>query len=77
LTLLIAFRFEIKFKPNEMAQLKATGPLTGTSLQTVDTFRKKIENYSFLLSDKIGRGFSSTVYRGINELTSTEAPNHR
>ena len=66
-----SFSFEIKFKLNEMTQLRTTGPLTGNSQQTVDTFRKKIENYSFLLSDRIGKGFSSTVYRGINELTST------
>ena len=31
--------------------------------------RKKIENYSFSLSDRIGKGYSSTVYKGRNDLT--------
>lgn len=39
--------------------------------QTVEIFRKKIENYSFLMNDRIGKGFSSIVYRGLNDLTST------
>lgn len=33
--------------------------------------RKKIENYSFLLSDRIGKGYSSTVYKGLDDLTGT------
>jgi hypothetical protein len=28
--------------------------------------RKKIENFTFLPTDKIGRGYSSTVYKGEN-----------
>lgn len=31
--------------------------------------RKIIQNYSFQLNDKIGRGYSSTVFRGTNDLT--------
>lgn len=31
--------------------------------------RKKIQNYSFLLTDKIGKGYSSTVYKGLDDLT--------
>ena len=31
---------------------------------------KKIENYSYALSDEIGLGYSSHVYRGKNDLTS-------
>lgn len=54
-----------------MATLRGVDTLTGNSLQTTDFFRKRIENFSFLLSDRIGRGFSSTVYRGLNELTRT------
>jgi hypothetical protein len=34
-------------------------------------YRKKIENFSFLLSDSIGKGYSSTVYKGLNDLTGT------
>lgn len=31
---------------------------------------KKIENYSYALTDEIGLGYSSHVYRGKNELNS-------
>lgn len=31
--------------------------------------RKKIEDYSYGLKDVIGRGFSSVVYKGINDKT--------
>ena len=34
-------------------------------------YRKKIQNYSFLLTDRIGKGYSSTVYRGLDDLTGT------
>lgn len=34
-------------------------------------YRKKIQNFSFLLSDKIGKGYSSTVYKGLDDLTGT------
>lgn len=33
------------------------------------TSRKKIEDYSYGLFDKIGKGFSSVVYKGRNDLT--------
>lgn len=32
--------------------------------------RKKIEQYSYCLTDKIGKGYSSIVYRGRNDDTS-------
>lgn len=32
--------------------------------------RKKIEQYSYCLGDKIGKGYSSIVYRGRNDDTS-------
>jgi hypothetical protein len=31
---------------------------------------KKIKNYSYNLADRIGKGFSSIVYKGINDTTS-------
>lgn len=31
-------------------------------------FRKTIKNYSYFLNDVIGKGYSSTVYNGINQL---------
>lgn len=31
--------------------------------------RKKIEDYSYALLDVIGKGYSSLVYKGINEKT--------
>lgn len=34
--------------------------------------RKIIENYSFGLSNKIGKGFSSTVFKGKNDLTGRD-----
>lgn len=34
--------------------------------------RKKIEQYSYSLNDKIGKGYSSIVYRGRNDETSKE-----
>lgn len=33
------------------------------------TQRKKIEDYSYGLYDKIGKGFSSIVYKGRNDVT--------
>lgn len=32
--------------------------------------RKKIQDYSYSPSDQIGKGFSSIVYKGINDTTS-------
>ena len=32
--------------------------------------KKKIGNFSYSASDKIGKGFSSVVYKGINDATS-------
>jgi hypothetical protein len=37
--------------------------------QTMGEYRKKIKNYSYFLNDVIGKGYSSTVYTGINEHT--------
>lgn len=38
-------------------------PVTKTTQYT----RKKIENYSYGLSDVIGKGYSSQVYKGRND----------
>ena len=32
--------------------------------------RKKIKNFTYSENDRIGKGYSSIVYRGLNELTS-------
>jgi hypothetical protein len=32
--------------------------------------RKKLEDYSFSLNHNIGKGYSSCVYRGCNDITS-------
>jgi serine/threonine-protein kinase ULK/ATG1 len=32
--------------------------------------RKKIEQYSYCLNDRIGKGYSSVVYRGRNDESS-------
>ena len=36
--------------------------------------RKKIKHFSYSPFDKIGKGFSSIVYRGTNDNTSTPSP---
>lgn len=36
-----------------------------------NTARKKIENYSYLTNSQIGKGYSSQVFQGKNDLTST------
>lgn len=33
--------------------------------------RKKLEDYSYLLNENIGKGYSSQVFRGRNDLTGT------
>lgn len=33
--------------------------------------KKKIANYSYILTDQLGEGYSSKVFRGLNETTST------
>lgn len=32
--------------------------------------RKKLENYSYQLNDHIGKGYSSQVFKGRNDITS-------
>jgi hypothetical protein len=39
---------------------------------TQSVARKKLEHYSYLLTDSIGKGYSSQVFRGRNDLTSTQ-----
>lgn len=39
--------------------------------------RKKIKHFSYSHNDKIGKGFSSIVYKGTNDLTSTSFPYSR
>ena len=36
--------------------------------------RKKIKHFSYSESDRIGKGYSSIVYRGLNDLTSIPLP---
>ena len=37
--------------------------------EDIGAVRKKLEEYSYLLNENIGRGYSSQVYRGRNDLT--------
>ncbi len=39
--------------------------------------RKKIKHFSYSHSDKIGKGFSSIVYKGTNDLTSNSVSKFR
>lgn len=41
------------------------GPLSGPNLSCVNG-NKKIKDYSYNPNDRIGKGFSSIVYKGIN-----------
>lgn len=36
--------------------------------------RKKLEDYSYVLNHNIGKGYSSQVFRGRNDLTGTPLP---
>lgn len=44
-------------------------PSTSHSSTSSDS-RKKIKHFSYSMNDKIGKGFSSIVYKGTNDLTS-------
>jgi hypothetical protein len=48
---------------------RPTSPVTLHSPRTAESLRKIILNYSFLLADRIGKGYSSVVYRGLNDRT--------
>lgn len=37
--------------------------------------KKKIKHFSYQLTDRIGKGFSSVVYKGTNENTSNTKSN--
>ncbi len=39
--------------------------------------KKKIKHFSYSSNDKIGKGFSSIVYKGCNELTSNNCSKFR
>lgn len=44
-------------------------PGTSQGSSTSDS-RKKIKHFSYSHNDRIGKGFSSIVYKGTNDLTS-------
>lgn len=41
-----------------------------SEVQTRVLTKKKIANYAYILTDQLGEGYSSKVYRGVNELNS-------
>ena len=43
---------------------------SSVNLNSSQPLRKKIKNFSYNMNDKIGKGFSSIVYKGSNDLTS-------
>ncbi len=50
---------------------EALGPQTGPALGlNCSTGHKKIKDYSYNPADRIGKGFSSIVYKGTNDITS-------
>ena len=56
-----------------LANILATDHTSSTKqLQSVQPgTRKKLEHFSYALSDIIGKGYSSQVFKGKNDLTST------
>ena len=48
-------------------------PTSSHGLTSNDS-KKKIKHFSYSMNDKIGKGFSSIVYKGCNELTSNFCP---
>lgn len=42
-----------------------------TAIGSSTDIKNKIKHFSYSMSDKIGKGFSSIVYKGMNDLTST------
>lgn len=56
----------LNFYPN-LNKREAVSPVLSTS---ASNNRKKIRDYSYCSADRIGKGFSSVVYRGTNDLTS-------
>lgn len=49
-------------------------PVPPQPLSQAEGVRKKILHYSYLLTDRIGKGYSSVVYRGLNESTGIDIP---
>lgn len=47
--------------------MHSSNPILRT--QSLGSYRKTIKHYSYFLTDKIGRGYSSTVYIGHNDYT--------
>ena len=60
--------------PSEAWKEQISGP--GTPMNqpsyTQSVARKKLEHYSYLLTDAIGKGYSSQVFRGRNDLTNEQ-----
>lgn len=51
-------------------------PLSGQNMSCTSS-KKKIKHFSYSINDKIGKGFSSIVYKGCNELTSNDSSKFR
>lgn len=43
-----------------------------TGLSFSSAMKKKLEHFSYNLSDAIGKGYSSQVFKGKNDLTSND-----
>ena len=48
--------------------------LPSNSASSSSNSRKKIKDYSYGYIDRIGKGFSSVVYKGTNDVTSKNIP---
>lgn len=56
----------------ELQQLAFMG-YPAAAIQTPNGATKKVQNYVFKLNEVLGKGNFSTVYKGLNELNSTDA----
>lgn len=60
------------FYSNNARKEVCTGQQGPSSSSTCPPGHKKIKDYSYNPADRIGKGFSSIVYKGINDNTSNK-----
>lgn len=64
------------FYSNNARKEACGGQQTISSTSNCGSGHKKIKDYCYNPADRIGKGFSSIVYKGVNELTSNLFPGY-
>ncbi len=64
------------FYSNNARKEMCSGQQGPSSTSTCPPGHKKIKDYSYNPVDRIGKGFSSIVYKGINDITSNTFPRY-